>query len=389
MHSLIKNFNHNFVTNVHFNVDIKKKVKQILNRNRWKNLCIIIDRNLTNVTAINQFIISLKSYNLYIITCDVSEPTYKHLEEKRISKDKIKIDVFIGIGGGSSIDFTKGLAVLYTNNKAAIKYRGFNKFKNPIKPIIAIPTTSGTGSEITPNASFINNTDKRKMGINGEAIRPKYALMDPKLTLSCPKFSTISAAVDSLVHSTEAFVAKKTNFIAKKFAKEGFKLVIENLNKVLKHPNNIKHRENVMLGAFLSAVALMNSGTGPAAAMSYPTGVHYKVPHGIGGGIFLPYIIKYNINNGFYGYGELYQKNKILNISPKEKSLNFLNEIKKNWIIFSVPKNLKKLKINYQKINLLTKDTCELKGALQQNPVKFDKKEIFNLFSELSGVKLK
>ena len=71
MHSLIKNFNHNFVTNVHFNVDIKKKVKQILNRNRWKNLCIIIDRNLTNVTAINQFIISLKSYNLYIITCDV------------------------------------------------------------------------------------------------------------------------------------------------------------------------------------------------------------------------------------------------------------------------------------------------------------------------------
>jgi alcohol dehydrogenase class IV len=133
----------------------------------------------------------------------------------------------------------------------------------------------------------------------------------------------------------------------------------------------------------------MNSGTGPAAAMSYPTGVHYKVPHGIGGGIFLPYIIKYNINNGFYGYGELYQKNKILNISPKEKSLNFLNEIKKNWIIFSVPKNLKKLKINYQKISLLTKHTYELKGALQQNPVKFDKKEIFNLFSELSGVKLK
>ena len=389
MHPLIKNFNRNSVTNVHFNVDIKKKVKQILNRNRWKNLCIIIDRNLTNVTAINQFIISLKSYNLCIITCDVSEPTYQHLEEKRISKDKIKIDVFIGIGGGSSIDFTKGLAVLYTNNKAAIKYKGFNKFKKPTKPIIAIPTTSGTGSEITPNASFINNTDKRKMGINGEAIRPKYALMDPKLTLSCPKFSTISAAVDSLVHSTEAFVAKKTNPIAKKFAKEGFKLVIENLNKVLKHPNNIKHRENVMLGAFLSAFALMNSGTGPAAAMSYPTGVHYKVPHGIGGGIFLPYIIKYNINNGFYGYGELYQKNKISNISPKEKSLNFLNEIKKKWIIFSVPKNLKKLKINYQKVSLLTKHTCELKGALQQNPVKFDKKEIFNLFSELSGNKLK
>ena len=97
--------------NVHFNVDIKMKVKQILNRNRWKNLCIVIDKNLINVNAINLFIISLKLYKLHIITCDVSEPTYQHLEEKRISKDKIKIDVFIGIGGGSSIDFAKGLAV--------------------------------------------------------------------------------------------------------------------------------------------------------------------------------------------------------------------------------------------------------------------------------------
>ena len=389
MHPLIKKFNHKFEGNVHFNVDIKKKIKQILNKNRWKNLCIVLDKNLTNLHVINLFIISLKLYKLHIITCDISEPTYQHLEEKRISKDKIKIDVFIGIGGGSSIDFAKGLAVLYNNNKAAIKYRGFNKFKKPIKPIIAIPTTSGTGSEITPNASFINNIDKRKMGINGEAIRPKYALMDPKLTFSCPKFSTVSSAVDSLVHATEAFVAKKTNPLAKKFAKEGFKLVIENLNKVLKNPNNSTYREKVMLGALLSAVALMNSGTGPAAAMSYPTGVHYKVPHGIGGAIFLPYIIKYNINNGFYGYGELYQKDKISNVSPKEKSLNFLNEVKKKWIIFEVPKNLKKLKINYKKISLLTNQTYELKDALQQNPVKFDKREIFNLFLELSGVKLK
>ena len=389
MHPLIKKFNHNFNGNIYFGVDIKKKIEQILKRNKWKNLCIIVDKNLTKVPAINNFIISLKSYNLCVITCDISEPTYKHLEQKRISKNKIKIDVFIGIGGGSSIDFAKGLSVLYSNGKAAIRYRGFDKFKEPIKPIIAIPTTSGTGSEITPNASFINNIDKRKMGINGEAIRPRYALLDPKLTLSCPKLSTVSAAVDSLVHATEAFVAKKTNPMAKKFAKAGFKLVIENLSKVLINPKNIKYREKVMLGALLSAVALMNSGTGPAAAMSYPTGVHYKIPHGIGGGIFLPYIIRYNINNGFYGYGELYQKRKISRVSSKKKSINFLNNIKKKWVIFSIPRNLKKLKISYQKINLLTNQTFELKGALSQNPVKFEKKEIFNLFSELSRVKLK
>ena len=388
MYPQIKNFNLNFNGNIYFGAGVRKKIKLILNKNKWKNLCIIVDKNLKKISIINQFIISLKSYNLCIITCDISEPTYSHLEKKRINKKEKKIDVFIGIGGGSSVDFAKGLSVLYTNNKEAICYRGFEKFKKPIKPIIAIPTTAGTGSEITPNASFINNVDKRKMGINGEAIRPKYALLDPELTVSCPKFSTVSAAVDSLVHATEAFVAKKTNPIARNFARDGFKLVIENLSKVLDYPNNIKYREKVMLGAFLSAVALMKSGTGPAAAMSYPTGVHYKVPHGIGGGIFLPYIIRHNINNGFYGYGDLYKKKK-LNISSKKKSLNFLNEIKKKWIKFSVPNNLKKFKLNYSRINLLTNQTFELKGALKQNPVKFDKREIFNLFSELSGNKLK
>ena len=88
------------------------------------------------------------------------------------------------------------------------------------------------------------------MGINGEAIRPRYALLDPELTVSCPKFSTVSAAVDSLVHATEAFVAKKTNPIARNFARDGFKLVIENLNKVLDYPNNIKYRDKIKLNIF-------------------------------------------------------------------------------------------------------------------------------------------
>ena len=121
---------------------------------------------------------------------------------KRNEINRKSIDVFIAIGGGSAIDMAKGLSVLATNTKPAIFYRGFDKFEEPIIPIIAMPTTAGTGSEITPNASFIDTNDKRKMGINGEAIRPKYAILDPELTVACPKGPTISAGIDSLVHST-------------------------------------------------------------------------------------------------------------------------------------------------------------------------------------------
>lgn len=388
MHHLIKNYNSKFKGNVHFCLNIEKKINQIIKFNKWKNLCLVVDINLLKLKLVKKLINSLKSYNLNIITCDISEPTYQHLEKKRIKLNKKDIDVFIGLGGGSAIDFAKGLSVLYTNKKSAIFYRGFNKFKKKIKPIVAIPTTAGTGSEITPNASFINLADKKKMGINGEAIKPKYALLNPKLTLSCPKSSTISSAVDSLVHATEAFVAKKTNSLSQIYAKEGFKLVFENLENVLKNPKNLKYRKKIMLGALLSAVGLMNSGTGPAAAMSYPTGVHYKVPHGIGGAIFLPYIIRYNISKGFYNYGNLYRKNSSLKNSLKERSIDFLNEVNRKWVKFLVPNNLNKLKLSKKKIHLLSNQTYELKGAIEQNPIKISKKEIFNLFSELSRVKL-
>ena len=333
---------------------------------------------------IKRLIKSLKKETyIKIIECNISEPTYEKLEEKRLNSQEIDIDVFIGIGGGSALDMAKGLSVLYSNNGPAVTYRGFDQFKEPILPIIAIPTTAGTGSEITPNASFIDSEEKRKMGINGEAIRPKYAILDPELTLSCPKAPTISAGVDSLVHASEAFAAKKSNPMAKMFAREGFKLVFENLPLLVDDLGNIELREKVMYGAFLSAIALMNSGTGPAAAMSYPLGVHYGVPHGIGGGIFLPFVVEHNINHGFYEYGDLFCLADNKKISKKEKSIQFLDYLKDTWSSLDVPKNLNIFGLNRTGITEFVDNTMNLKGALDQNPVSFYEKEINTVLKKL------
>jgi len=318
-----------------------------------------------------------------IIYCDIKEPTYDRLEEKRSILYNKNIDVFIGIGGGSALDMAKGLSVLYSNKGSAISYRGFDQFHEPILPIIAVPTTAGTGSEITPNASFIDTNEKRKMGINGEAIRPKYAILDPELTISCPKSPTISAAVDSLVHATEAFVAKKTNPMARLFAKEGFNLVITNLPLLIDKLHDIELREKIMYGAFLSAIALMNSGTGPAAAMSYPLGVHFGVPHGIGGGIFLPHIIQYNIDNGYFGYSEL-DKISNNNGSSKKISKSFINKIWDIWKILDVPQDLSQFGMANKHLDLFVSDTMDLKAALDQNPISFYDNEIRSILRKLN-----
>jgi alcohol dehydrogenase len=334
------------------------------------------------LSIFNNLIDALSVDDYTIVECDISEPNYEKLEEKRSEIKNQKIDVFIGIGGGSALDMAKGLTVLYSNDEPAITYRGFDQFEEPILPIIAIPTTAGTGSEITPNASFIDTIEKRKMGINGEAIRPQYAILDPELTLSCPKEPTISAGVDSLVHATEAFVAKKSNPIARLFAKEGFNLVINNLPLLVDDLGKIELREKVMYGAFLSAVALMNSGTGPAAAMSYPLGVNFGVPHGIGGGIFLPHVIQHNINAGIFDYAELYQQKNSYK-SKKQNANSFIDKIWEVWGHLCVSQNLGDFDMNNTHIDLFISDTMDLKLALDQNPVPFYEKEILNILNKL------
>jgi len=377
---MMHNFNFIFKGNIAFGVNSRNLVNKILKTNNYRSVCIVIDHQLISIPMFIKFLDMLKCER-QIIKCDISEPTYEKLEEKR-SEIKDNIDVFIGIGGGSALDMAKGLAVLYSNNESAVTYRGFNKFDEPIPSIIAIPTTAGTGSEITPNASFIDTKEKRKMGINGEAIRPKYAIIDPELTLSCPKAPTISAGVDSLVHATEAFVAKNTNPMAQMFAKEGFKLVFENLPILVNDLENLKMREKVMYGAFLSAIALMNSGTGPAAAMSYPLGVHFGVPHGIGGGIFLPHVIQHNIDAGFFEYSELYQTGND-NQSKEKKANVFIEKIWGIWQNLNMPQNLGDFGMNKGHKDLLISDTIDLRLALDQNPVPFYKEEISMVLNKL------
>jgi len=366
----MQSFNLFCPTKITFGAGISEHLPGVLKKNAWINVGLVVDHNLKNQPRIKRLIDLIKSNVQHMETawCTISEPTYDNLDMARVQFSDPTLQAIIGIGGGSALDMAKAMAVLVHNKKPSIEYRGFDKMTEPVLPIIAVPTTAGTGSEVTPNASFIDSHAKKKLGINGEAVRPKFAFLDPELTLSCPKDPTISAAVDSMVHATEAFAAKKTNQFARFFAAEGFRSVFYTLPKLIDDLENIALRAEVMYGAFLSGVALMHSGTGPAAALSYPLSVHFKVPHGLGGGIFLPKIIEHNIQCGYDQYGEL------LSSVPAQKSdssQHFLEELKITWEKLGIPTNLSALGIKPTDTSLIVKETMELKGALDQNPVPF------------------
>ena len=369
-------------TRIRFGIGVRHDAYPIIAKEGWKRVGIVVDHNLLKLTIVEDFIGELRNCTerLTLGKCSFSEPTYDSLEEMRDEFCDPCLQAVIGIGGGSALDMAKAMAVLVNNKRPSIEYRGFDKMTEPVLPIIAVPSTAGTGSEVTPNASFIDSYAKKKLGINGEAVRPMFAFLDPELTASCPREPTISAGVDSMVHAVEAFAAKKSNPLARFFATEGFRMVFVALPQVIDDLGNMELRQDVMYGAFLSGVALMHSGTGPAAALSYPLSVHFNVPHGLGGGVFLPVVIEHNVRYGFTEYGELLD----LRVADStEASERFLREIEATWKHLGIPRDLDRLGINTSDLDLIVRETMELKGALDQNPVPFYEEEIRSTLNSL------
>lgn len=367
-------------TRVVFGQGCREDVVDIIARNQWKRIGLVVDCNLKTIGLVSALIARLESVceKCVLGWCEVSEPAYDDLEVARKDFVDQGLQAIVGVGGGSALDMAKGMAVLAHNHKPAIAYRGFDRMTEPVLPIIAVPTTAGTGSEVTPNASFVDTREKRKLGINGEAVRPRYALLDPELTVSCPTRATVSAGVDSLVHATEAYVAKKTNPLARVFAREGFGRVFDALPRVVESPDDVSLRAEVMFGALLSGVALMHSGTGPAAAMSYPLGVHYGVPHGLAGAIFLPHVAHYNISQGVHDYADLYAvMDQVDRALPREgQARSFVERLHQVWERLRIPSDVSRFGLQQDGVESFVRETLQLRAALDQNPAPFNGAEI-------------
>ncbi|HEX5480516.1 MAG TPA: iron-containing alcohol dehydrogenase [Dehalococcoidia bacterium] len=377
-------------TRVAFGAGVRRQIPEVVRAQGWRRVGLAIDHNLADVAVVQELIAATTAACDGVVTgyCRVAEPTYDALDAARGEYVDQQLDALIAVGGGSALDFGKAMAALVHNPEPALAYRGFEKLTGPVLPIVAVPTTAGTGSEVTPNASFVDAREQRKMGINGEAVRPRFAFLDPDLTASCPRAAAISAAVDSLVHATEAYVAKKSNPMARLFAREGFGRVFNALPALASAPDAAS-REQVMFGAFLAGVALMHSGTGPAAAMSYPLGVRYKVPHGYAGGTFLPFVVAHNAAQGADDYADLYDviQGADPSASRQARAAAFADRLHGLMRDLDVFRDPAALGLTGPAVDRFVADTLELSGALEQNPVPFGAAEIKTTIDRLSTVR--
>lgn len=285
-----------------------KELPVFLQEKKYQRLGIIVDAALVRnpyFQEVYQFL--EKNFEIVKkIINEASDPTYEYLdatvEELRRSS---AVDCLIAIGGGSTLDLAKGVSVLLTNSGPGIQYKGVDKVPIAGIPLIMAPTTAGTGSEVTPNASFTDTKEKKKQGISTHFYHPELVVLDPALVASCPESVSVGAGMDALVHhAIDAYISGGAdNPLCALFSRTAVSLLFNALPKVVQNPQDLKARSDTQLGALYAGLALTNGGGGSiAGAASYPLGIHFKIPHGTGVAILALEAMRFNIERGFLGY---------------------------------------------------------------------------------------
>jgi len=203
-------------------------------------------------------------------------------------------DLLVGLGGGSSMDTAKGCNFILTNGGRIHDYWGVGKATKPMLPLIAIPTTSGTGSECQSFALISDSETHVKMACGDPKAAAKIALLDPELTVSQPHRVTVCTGIDALSHALESAVTTKRNALSAVYSRESFRLCHGGFSRVLREPTNVEARAQMLLGAAYAGVAIENSMLGAAHSCANPLTAYFDVVHGEAVGVMLPHIIRFN-----------------------------------------------------------------------------------------------
>lgn len=278
-----------------------------LNDLHAKKVLLITDPGLVQAGVAQQVVEMLKQAAVEVEIFDAVEPDPSiQVATKAAEMAKnVKANVLIALGGGSAIDTAKSAALLVTNGGYLKDYAGVNKVVKPILPLIAVPTTAGTGSEVTIFAVMSDPEKQEKFTISSALIAPAVAVLDPLLTLKLPPSVTAFTGMDALTHAIEAFTSSIAQPATDALALSAIKLILKHLPVAVGRGDNIKARDGMLQASLLAGIAFNNAFLGLAHAIASPLGGHFHVPHGLANAVMLPYVMEYNLPTAVRRYAEI------------------------------------------------------------------------------------
>ena len=324
----------------------------------------------------------LKEKNLELSVFDdvKADPPEKNIFDAVNIFKKNNCDAVIGLGGGSSMDVAKAVSYFAANETDIKSCYGVGKLKSERMPLIQIPTTAGTGSEVT-NIAIFTLDNEQKMGIVDPLLYSDFVILDANLTLKLPSNITAYSGIDAMVHAIEAYTTKiKKNPISDSLAKQALYLLGKNIKVVHREPNNLKAREGMLLGSTLAGMAFTNAPCAGVHALAYPVGALFKVPHGLSNSLVLPEVIKFNSSHVNHLYVEIADlcfpelKNKKIEIN------DFILATYKLIEDLKIPKKLSEVGVSHNDIPKLARDAMKQERLLINNPVKIEYENAIKIY---------
>jgi alcohol dehydrogenase len=310
------------------------------------------------------------------------EPGLKLADEGAKVAKKAKADCVIGVGGGSAMDVAKAVSILLTNGGKAEDYLGLGKIKKPGVPKIMVPTTAGTGAEVSFTAVFINEKTKSKGGMNGDPLYPEAAVLDPALTLSLPPHVTAATGMDAFTHALEAYVSVQAHAVSEMYSLEALALISDNLGKAYAHGGNLEARSAMLLGSLLAGKALATAGVGLVHAMAYPLGGMFGVPHGLANAVLLPYVMEYNILGApekFAQIAEIMGQN-VEELSLREAAMGAVEAVIRLNEDVGIPASLSELDLPKDRIPEMADIALTVTRPVENNPRRPTRDDVITIY---------
>ncbi len=313
-----------------------------------------------------------------------TEPTVGFVQEGLKTYKENGCDFLLAVGGGSAIDTAKAIAVMVTNAGAIEDYQGLNKIPKEGVPLIAIPTTAGTGSEVTRYTIITDTKRDVKMLITSPFLIPQRAIVDPLLTLLMPRGLTAATGIDALTHAIEAYVSVKAQPMSDIFCLSAIELISGNLRQAWSNGNNIEAREKTMLGALQAGIAFSNSSVALVHGMSRPIGAYFHVAHGVSNAALLGVVTEFSLIGNPARYARIAQAmgenvEQVIVLEAADLAAKSIKRLVKD---IKIP-SLQELGVDKEKLDKLAPQMAEdaiASGSPANNPRQATKEEIIELY---------
>lgn len=373
-------------TEITYGPNSLKEVKNIIDKQGFKNALIVTDPGISKTGLTDELIKHVKHINYDIYNECQPNPTVKNCNDALEKLKAINADVVIAVGGGSSIDVAKAVALLATNGGKIESYEGIDTFENDLLPLIAIPTTAGTASEVTSFTVITDEEREYKFTIGGVKISPKWAVVDPVLTLTLPPSVTAATGLDALVHAIESYTSKMANPITKALAREAIRKISRNLRQAVYNGDTLKYRDEMLMGSLLAGLAFNNTRLGNCHALSHPISAIYGVPHGVANAVLIPHVMEFNMKAvpELFADIALDMGENLEGLTMMEKAQKAVDSVRRLAKDVGIPETFESFGIDEQNIKKMTEDAL-LSGNIKVNPRITTYDDVVELYKKAIG----